>query len=155
MDAKSLLGSPVSTLGYFGRQRPNPSGFCHFYACSSNLPWRSHAQYSAGSEHMVLKQRRAEYRSFAFNIRKGASATETSSKKVLEQTIPGEVILQEVSILNATDYAAILSDEVSELRGNRVSIQLVSSDQVDPGKSVNVFQLCPSNWFRRFPWCFI
>jgi len=61
----------------------------------------------------------------------------------LEQTIPGEVILQEVSLLNATDYSAILADEASELMGNRVSLQLVSSDQVDPGKSVNAFNIMP------------
>lgn len=46
--------------------------------------------------------------------------------------IPGEVILQEVSILNATDYPAILADGASELTGNRVSLQLLSSDHVDP-----------------------
>lgn len=74
----------------------------------------------------------------------------------LEQIISGDVILQEVSILNATDYPAILADDASELIGKRVSLQLLSSDQVDPGKPVNLFLLlCPSIRFRRFLWCFI
>lgn len=81
---------------------------------------------------MVLKQRRAECKTFSFNIRKGVSAREGFSKEAIEQTIPGEVILQEVSILNDTDYRVILADEESELIGNRISLQLVSSDQVDP-----------------------
>jgi hypothetical protein len=34
---------------------------------------------------MVLNQRKVQYRRFAFNIRKGASATESSVKKVLQQ----------------------------------------------------------------------
>jgi hypothetical protein len=105
----------------------------------SNAHWRSHAQFSADFKHTVLKQRKAQYRIFSFNTRKGLSATESSPKMALEQTIPGEVILQEVSLLKATDYYAMLA----ELMSNRLSLQLVSSDQVDPGKSVNAFSIMP------------
>ena len=135
MAATSVLSS-MSTLSCFVSQRPKPSGFCHFYACSSST---SHAQFSADFNHAVLKQRRAaQYRSFAIDIRKDVSGTESPSEMVIEQTISGEVILQELPAIDTNDNIAILVDEVSDISGKRVSLQLVSSDQVDPGISVSV-----------------
>ena len=131
MAATSVLSS-MSTLSCFVSQRPKPSGFCHFYACSSST---SHAQFSAGFNHTVLKQRRAgKYRNFAIDIRKDVSGTESPSEMMIEQTISGEVILQELPAIDI----AILVDKVSDISGKRVSLQLVSSDQVDPGISVSV-----------------
>ena len=57
---------------------------------------------------------------------------------MIEKTISGEVILQELPAIDTNDNIAILVDEVSDISGKRVSLQLVSSDQVDPGISVSV-----------------
>ncbi|XP_057841009.2 linoleate 9S-lipoxygenase [Cryptomeria japonica] len=63
-----------------------------------------------------------------------------TEERIEEYEITGEVVLQKVAILNLTDYCATVSDEVSELMGKKVSLQLVSSDQIDPetglGKTV-------------------
>lgn len=61
---------------------------------------------------------------------------EASSKVGVDQTIQGEVILQKVSLFNITDYAASIADEASEFLGNRVYLQLVSSEEVDPETGV-------------------
>ena len=50
--------------------------------------------------------------------------------------ITGEVVLQKVALLHLTDYAATLADEASELMGKKISLHLMSSDQVDPGNTL-------------------
>ena len=54
--------------------------------------------------------------------------------------INGEVVLQKVALLHLTDYTATLADEASELMGKKISLQLVSSDQVDPGNNLCIIK---------------
>lgn len=135
MDGKILLGIPNSIPSCLGSYRLNQVGVCHFHACPTSLSWRSHAQFSGDFKHMLANQRKGSFRSFAFNI-KDIFLKEKSSKEAVEQTIHGEVILQKVSLFNITDYAATIADEASELMGNRVYLQLVSSQEVDPETGV-------------------
>lgn len=136
MDALPLFNVPVSTLiSLWSDKQLIHVGFSPLNGVPSNLSWKIHVQSSDDFKEMVLRKRRSHCRSFAFNIR-NIFAKDGSPEEGTEQTIHGEVILQKVSLFNITDYAATLTDDVSELTGNKVYFQLVSSDQVDPGNSL-------------------
>lgn len=70
---------------------------------------------------------------------KSASITRTAEPKTAteepfkEYEINGEVVLHKVAFLNLTDYSATVADEISELMGKKISLELVSSDLMDPG----------------------
>ncbi|GLJ05546.1 hypothetical protein SUGI_0019930 [Cryptomeria japonica] len=74
------------------------------------------------------------------SINRSAETESVTVERIKEYEINGEVVLQKVAFLNLTDYSATLADEASELMGKKVSLQLVSSDQIDPetglGKTV-------------------
>lgn len=132
MDALPLFNVPMSTLRSLSSDRQLIQvGFSPLNGVPSSLSWKIHVQSSDDFKEMVLRKRRSQCRSFAFNIR-NILAKDGSPEEGTEQPIHGEVILQKVSLFNITDYAATLTDDASELTGNKVYFQLVSGDQVDP-----------------------
>lgn len=64
-----------------------------------------------------------------------------SSKKV-----KGTVVMMKKNALDFTDLAGSLTDKLFEALGQKVSLQLISSVQGDPGKSLfrtlNIYQTC-------------
>ncbi|XP_057841008.2 linoleate 9S-lipoxygenase isoform X2 [Cryptomeria japonica] len=108
-------------MSVLGIDKTNQTGF-------SSLPsLRSNSSFIALGRGVSRSRKVA--RNLTSKTRIGEPETTTKDK---EYEIEGEVVLQKVAFLEFTDYSATLADEVSELTGNKVSLELVSSDQIDP-----------------------
>lgn len=62
-----------------------------------------------------------------------------------KEIIKGRVVLMKKNVLDFNDFSASIVDRFDELIGNKVSIQLVSSINQDPG-----FSLTGSPLFKYF-----
>lgn len=125
----------VPPLAFGNTEKPNRSSCFAFHDFTSNHSLQS----SSGKVH----------KSFAFNVEK--DNWENSSKGLQDDIdIQGEVILQKASLLELTDYSATFADEASDILGKKVSLQLVSSNQIDPesgrGKTCDVSYLDWNPW---------
>uniref|UniRef100_A0A0D6QT47 Lipoxygenase n=1 Tax=Araucaria cunninghamii TaxID=56994 RepID=A0A0D6QT47_ARACU len=117
-----LVSNPAAWC--FWGERPNPAAHFPLHLLknkSSMISWKGQGQSSLQKS-----------RNFAFKIVIPHPETSTREEAPDDYYINGEVVLQKVSLLNLTDYSATLLDEASELMRNRVYLQLVSSDQIDP-----------------------
>lgn len=134
---------PISSLGFWDSDKSNSRGRVAFHDFSSNHLLQS----SSEIEFRAWKPRKV-HRNFAFNIKK--DFWENSSKGQTDIDIQGEVILQKASLLVLTDYSATFADETSDILGKKVSLQLVSSNQIDPesgrGKTSQVSYLEWNPW---------
>lgn len=127
------LGMPV-----IGISRRNQTNFCY-------LP----SLRSTSSLITLQTSRRVVTKSTAIT-RSGETKTATEVR-VKEYEINGEVVLQKVAFLNLTDYSATVADEISELMGKKVSLELVSSDQIDPETGLGETVGQPS-YLKWNPW---
>ncbi|GLJ05543.1 hypothetical protein SUGI_0019850 [Cryptomeria japonica] len=116
------------------REESNQLGLSHLPSLGKTSLFS--LQRSLGS----LRCRRSS-RNFALKIDIHRESEKVKKERFNDYDIKGEVTLQKVSLFSVTDYSAAVADGVSELMGNRVYLQLVSSDQVDPetgsGKTVS------------------
>jgi hypothetical protein len=56
-------------------------------------------------------------------------------------TIKGKVVLRKASLLDAKDFSASFGDRLFELMQQKVYFQLVSSDQIDKGETMNLYEI--------------
>lgn len=64
---------------------------------------------------------------------------EIEKKKMVSQKIKGTVVLMKKNVLDFNDFNASVLDRVHELFGKRVSLQLISAVNRDPGKTFFFF----------------
>ncbi|XP_057856836.2 uncharacterized protein LOC131066153 [Cryptomeria japonica] len=121
---------PVSSLRFGDIERPNRSSWFAFHDLTS---YRS-LQYSSEIESRIGKPRKV-HRNFAFNVKKDIWGN--SSKGKDDIVVQGEAILQKASLLELTNYSATFADEASDILGKKVSLQLVSSNQIAPGNQIH------------------
>ncbi|XP_057848301.1 linoleate 9S-lipoxygenase A isoform X2 [Cryptomeria japonica] len=134
---------PVPSLSFGDTEGPNRSCCfaCHDFSSNRSL------QSSSAIEFRVGKARKV-HKNFAFNVEKGIWGSPSKGQDDID--VQGEVILQKASLLELTDYSATFADEKSDKLGKKVSLQLVSSNQIDPesgrGKTSEVFYLDWNPW---------
>ncbi|KAH9326929.1 hypothetical protein KI387_007107, partial [Taxus chinensis] len=143
MDAMRVLSNTILVTegnGSVGRHRfliPNSALPClgidkpisQLALC--NIPSLSNKFSLRRGEVSVLKPRKPS-RNYAVKINIRPETKPSKKENVNEYYIDGEVVLQKVALFNFTDFSATLADFGAELMGNKVYLQLVSSDQVDP-----------------------